>query len=66
MQPRGTLLPAVPDRLVLAVVVTATKDVLAKLALVGKDLTEYSLETVKMFYNDARAAGFDLIGKAAA
>jgi transaldolase len=26
----------------------------------GKDLDEYSLETVQMFYNDARAAGYSL------
>lgn len=41
-------------------IITATPDVLAKLALVGKDLTVYSLETVKMFYTDAQAAGFKL------
>jgi len=41
-------------------IITATPDVLAKLALVGKDLTGYSLETVKMFYTDAQAAGFKL------
>ena len=28
--------------------------------LVGYDLDEYSLDTVKMFYNDAAAAGFKL------
>ena len=39
-------------------IVTVTNDLLAKLALVGKDLTEYSLETVKMFYRDATAAGY--------
>ena len=39
-------------------IITATPDVLAKLALVGKDLGEYSLETVKMFHRDAVAAGF--------
>src|SRR5205085_10673855 len=38
-------------------VITATTDVLNKLSLVGKDLEAYSLETVLMFYNDARAAG---------
>lgn len=42
-------------------IITATPDILAKLSLIGKDLTEYSLETVKMFYNDARAAGFKLV-----
>lgn len=41
-------------------IITVTNDILKKLSLVGKDLTEYSLETVKMFYNDASAAGFDL------
>ena len=41
-------------------IITATHDVLAKLSLVGKDLDEYSLDTVKMFYEDARAAGFRL------
>jgi len=41
-------------------VITATNDILRKLALVGKDLHEYSLETVKMFHDDAQAAGFEL------
>ena len=41
-------------------VITVTNDVLKKLHLVGFDLAEYSLETVKMFYNDAVAAGFRL------
>lgn len=41
-------------------IITVTNDILKKLALVGKDLDEYSLETVKMFYNDAQAAGFRL------
>ena len=41
-------------------VITVTNDVLKKLELVGKDLNEYSLDTVKMFYNDAKAAGFTL------
>jgi transaldolase len=39
-------------------IITATNDILNKLNLVGKDLTNYSLDTVKMFYNDATAAGF--------
>jgi len=39
-------------------VITVTSDVLAKLPLIGKDLDEYSLDTVKMFHNDAVAAGF--------
>ena len=37
-----------------------THDLLKKLALVGKDLDEYSLDTVKMFRNDAVKAGFKL------
>ncbi len=41
-------------------IITATKDVLAKLGLVGKDLDDYSLETVKMFRRDAVAAGFEI------
>jgi transaldolase len=41
-------------------IVTATHDLLAKLSLVGKDLHQYSLDTVKMFYEDARKAGYVL------
>jgi transaldolase len=41
-------------------IITVTNDILKKLALVGKDLGEYSLETVKMFYEDACRAGFRL------
>ncbi len=41
-------------------IITVTNDVLAKLALVGKDLDAYSLETVEMFYRDATAAGFSI------
>ena len=41
-------------------IITATNDVLRKLALVGKDLSEYSLETVEMFYNDATSAGYSI------
>jgi transaldolase len=39
-------------------IITATNDILAKLALVNKDLTEYSLETVQMFYKDAVSSSF--------
>jgi transaldolase len=39
-------------------IITVSHDVLTKLSLIGKDLHEYSLETVKMFYRDATAAGF--------
>jgi len=38
-----------------------TPDVLKKLALVGKDLATYSLETVAMFRNDASGAKYQLI-----
>ena len=41
-------------------VITVTNDILKKLALVGYDLDTYSLDTVKMFYNDAVSAGFSL------
>ena len=41
-------------------IITVTPDILKKLSLVGKNLDDYSLETVKMFYEDARAAGFSL------
>jgi len=41
-------------------VITVTNDIIKKLALVGYDLDTYSLDTVKMFYNDAIAAGFKL------
>lgn len=41
-------------------IITATNDILKKLTLVGKDLDDYSLETVQMFYNDACDAGFTI------
>ena len=41
-------------------VITVTHDILGKLALIGRDLDEYSLATVKMFRSDAVAAGFSL------
>jgi transaldolase len=41
-------------------VITVTNDILKKLSLIGYDLNEYSLDTVKMFYDDARGAGFSL------
>jgi transaldolase len=39
-------------------IITVTNDILKKLENVGKDLDDYSLDTVKMFYNDAVKAGF--------
>jgi transaldolase len=41
-------------------IITATNDILKKLSILGKDLSGYSLETVKMFYSDALASGFTL------
>lgn len=41
-------------------IITVTNDILAKLANVGKDLDEYSLDTVKMFHTDANKAGFTI------
>lgn len=41
-------------------VITVTHDILKKLTLVGKDLDEYSLDTVKMFHSDAQKAGYKL------
>lgn len=41
-------------------IITATDGVLGKLKTVGKDLGEYSLETVRMFYNDAAHSGYQL------
>jgi transaldolase len=41
-------------------VITVTADILNKLALIGHDLSEYSLDTVKMFHDDAQSAGFSL------
>ncbi len=41
-------------------IITATNDILAKLHLVGKDLHEYSLDTVRMFREDALKAGYAL------
>jgi transaldolase len=41
-------------------IITVTNDVLKKLSMVGKDLMDFSLETVKMFHQDALAAKFSL------
>ncbi len=41
-------------------IITVTNDILKKLSFVGYDLDEYSLDTVKMFYNDAQGAGFNI------
>jgi transaldolase len=41
-------------------IITVTHDLLKKLASFGKDLDAFSLETVRMFYDDAATAGFFL------
>jgi len=41
-------------------IITATSDILKKLSTLGKDLTQFSLETVQMFHDDARTSGFTL------
>ena len=42
-------------------VITVTNDVLAKVPMIGKNLREYSLETVEMFYSDAQSAGYRIV-----
>lgn len=41
-------------------IITATNDILKKLSLVDKDLTEYSRETVEMFRRDAISASYEI------
>jgi transaldolase len=41
-------------------IITITHELLKKLPTLGKDLAEFSLDTVKMFHRDAVAAGFHL------
>jgi transaldolase len=41
-------------------IITLTPEIIKKLSLLGKDLGELSLETVKMFYRDAQAAGYKI------
>jgi len=41
-------------------IITVTPDLLKKLDLIGKDLGVFSLETVRMFYDDALSAGLDI------
>jgi transaldolase len=66
--PRVELLWASPRELLNAIqaaevgcdIITMTDDLLKKLALLGKSLAEFSLETVQMFHRDAQAAGYKL------
>ena len=41
-------------------IITITNDILKKVPLVGKDLSDLSLETVQMFYSDAQSAGYKI------
>ena len=41
-------------------IITATNNILKKLPTLGKDLDQFSLETVKMFYDDASEAGYSI------
>jgi len=41
-------------------IITVTPDILKAMSTFGKDLDEFSLETVKMFFDDAQAAGFKI------
>jgi transaldolase len=73
-RPKAELLWASPRELLNVIqadevgcgIITVTNDIIKKLPLIGKDQATYSLETVKMFYNDASAAGFTIATRAAA
>lgn len=41
-------------------IITVTDDILKKLSSIGKDHEQFSLETVKMFYDDAKACGYTI------
>jgi transaldolase len=41
-------------------IITVTADILQKIPLIGRDLGQFSLDTVKMFYNDGRRVSFSL------
>ena len=67
-RPKAELLWASPRELLNIVqandigchIITATNDILNKLPLLGKDHSQYSLETVEMFFKDATAAGYTI------
>jgi len=42
-------------------IITVTNDILKKLTMVGMDLSDLSLDTVKMFYNDGQSLGYRLV-----
>ena len=41
-------------------IITCTSDIIKKLPTLGKDLAEFSIETVQLFYQDATAAGYSI------
>ncbi len=41
-------------------IITVPTEILNKIKIIGKNLDKYSLETVQMFYSDAKKAGFKL------
>ncbi len=41
-------------------IITCTSDIIKKLPTIGKELAEFSLDTVKLFYDDASAAGYSI------
>ena len=68
INPKSELLWASPRELLNVIqadqigchIITVTKDIIKKLQFINYDLEEYSLDTVKMFYNDAVDAGFKI------
>lgn len=68
LAPRAELIWASPRELLNVIqadaigchIITVTSDILKKLSTVGRDLDDYSLDTVQMFRTDAVAAGFQL------
>ena len=67
-KPKAELLWASPRELLNVIhaeqsgcdIITATPDILNKLSLFGKDLFDYSQETVEMFYRDAKASAYSI------
>jgi len=41
-------------------IITITNEIFKKIPMIGKNLTDLSLDTVKMFYNDALSSGFSI------
>ena len=68
INPKSELLWASPRELLNVIqadqigchIITVTKDIINKLKLINYDLNEYSLDTVKKFYNDAAEANFKI------